>query len=401
MAVDKIKKSKCIGCSSCSNICPKACIVMSEDKEGFLYPVINTVNCCDCRLCENACPLMNYQEPRINTNLAYAAFIKNDELQFQSSSGGVFSALAEYIIDKGGVVFGASFDDTFLVSHIFVEDKQNLQKLRGSKYVQSRIGNSYKYAKKFLESGRLVYFSGTPCQIAGLYSYLRKSYDNLITQDLICHGVPSPMVWLKYIEYRENLANSKTKKISFRSKISGWNNYSILFEFENGTKYSSKISNGNSNDPFMKLFLKNYCLRPSCYDCQFKNIHKHADITLADFWGIQSIIPNFNDDKGVSAVIIHSDKGKKAFESINHKITFKQTDFNKTYNWSYINSSPLPIGRDKFMNSISKEKFDHSYLKLIHFLKWNQIIKKMTPKNIWMSLKYRVRHSVFRVNRKK
>ena len=400
MTIKIVEKNMCTGCHSCSNACPRKCISMQFDNEGFLYPIIDASKCINCGMCESVCPIIYHRNPSNELKLTFAAYHNDEQLRLQSSSGGIFSAIVEQIIDMGGVVFGAAFDNKYNVVHTYVESKNELLKFRGSKYVQSKIGDSYQKAKMFLDSGRIVYFSGTPCQIAGLYSFLRKSYDNLITQDLICHGVPSPMVWLKYIEYREKMANSSIKNISFRSKISGWNNFSILFEFKNGTKYSSIISNGNSDDPFMKLFLKNYCLRPSCYDCQFKKIHRHADITLADFWGIQSVLPNFDDDKGVSAILIHSDKGKKAFELINDKITFKKTDFNKTYNWSYVNSSPLPTGRDKFMNSISKERFEDSYLKLMRFLKRNQIIKKMTPKNIWMSLKYRAKHAISKVSKK-
>ena len=274
-------KTKCSGCHACANACPKNCISMVSDEEGFWYPQVNKEKCIDCGLCEKVCPIIHkWQSDDSLTTTAMAAINLNEEIRLKSSSGGIFTLIAEKIIDQGGVVFGAAFSDDFKsVQHICVDNIADLDKLRGSKYVQSKIGDTYKQAKEYLDSGRKVLFSGTPCQIGGLYSYLRKPYENLLTQDIICHGVPSPMVWEKYVEEHERKISSKANKVTFRNKKNGWKAYSVFIGFENRKQYLKE----HSADMYIKAFLSDICLRPSCFDCQFKGIKRHADITLTDF----------------------------------------------------------------------------------------------------------------------
>lgn len=348
--------SKCSGCHSCVAVCPKNCIDMIVDSEGFLYPKVNSSLCINCGLCEKACPIINSFDRNDNPS-AFAAVNKNDKIRLRSSSGGIFTLLAENVLEKGGVVFGAAFADDFKeVVHIAVTDKEHLYKLRGSKYLQSKIGDTYKQAQDYLNKGVCVYFSGTPCQIAGLYSYLGKEYQNLYTQDLICHGVPSPLVWKRYLELREQGARSRASNVFFRQKNNSWKNYDLCIEFENGTKYEKC----GSQDIFMRGFLSNLYLRPSCYVCGFKSVNRCADITLADFWGVQNILPKIDDDKGTSLVIVHSQKGMGLLKQIQSDIVIEETDLDLAvkHNPSMIYSSNLNYKREKFFKKKSNLSID-------------------------------------------
>lgn len=345
----------CTGCHACTNICPKKCIFMKDDNEGFLYPIVDYNICIKCKRCVNVCPINNNIKS-YNTPIAYACYNKDENIRLNSSSGGIFSLLAEKMIDRGGVVFGAVFNDNFEVEHKYIETKENIELLRGSKYVQSKIGTSYRQVKDFLESGREVLFSGTPCQIAGLKNYLVKAYSNLLTVDLICHGVPSPYVWQKYIKFRENKAGSEISKITFRNKKMGWRQYSVSFLFTNNTEYNKIYS----NDLYMTAFLKNISLRPSCYNCRFKTLNRPSDITLADFWGVQNIFPEIDDDKGASLIFINSQLGEKIYSEILDNIVYKEVDILDAVKYnSAAKKSPLPhINREKFINDINIYTFD-------------------------------------------
>lgn len=343
----KIKdKKNCTGCYACFNICPVNCISMESDEEGFEYPRVETNKCIKCGKCVDICPILNSIDVD-NNPVAYACINEDESIRLESSSGGIFSLIAEKVIKNDGLVFGAEFNKNFEVEHNFVESENELGKFRGSKYVQSKIGDTYKKAEKFLLSGRLVLFTGTPCQIAGLKSYLGHSYDNLLCLDIICHGVPSPEVWKKYVEYREEKAGSKTQRIAFRRKDEGWKRYSVSFLFKNDTEYRKTLD----KDLYMRAFLKNVCLRPSCYDCKFKTIHRQSDITLADFWGIGNLFPEMDDDKGTSLILVNSNAGKILFEQIKEKTLFKKVDVNKAilYNSSAVRSVKYNPNREKFL----------------------------------------------------
>ena len=251
------------------------------------------------------------------------------------------------------MVFGAAFSHDFKsVEHISVESKDELYRLRGSKYLQSSIKDSYKRAKEFAEKGRMVLFSGTPCQIAGLYGYLGKDYENLYTQDIVCHGVPSPVVWSKYVDWREHEASSKTREISFRNKSKGWASYSLHFSFENGSEYSQTVT----NDLYLRGFVSNVYLRPSCYNCSFKGKERPADITLADFWGVDRVVEGFNDKKGTSLIILGSPKGKKLLDLNRQKIRLKEADINRAiaFNSAAVKSSLCPKTRREFFAKLGE-----------------------------------------------
>lgn len=352
-----IQKQNCTGCHTCLNICPNACISMQNNGEGFWYPEINKNQCIDCGKCENICPVTHKAEV-YNAPVSYVAYNKSNQIRLDSSSGGVFSLLGEYIIDRGGVVFGACFDEkeNFSVIHDFAKTKEDMSKFRGSKYVQSKIGNTYKLVKKFLDDKKIVLFTGTPCQVGGLKAYLAKEYENLLTQDVICHGVPSPKVWQKYIEYREKYANSQTQRISFRRKDDGWKRYSVSFLFKNDTEYRQTFD----KDLMMQTFLKNICLRESCHNCVYKTIHRQSDVTLADFWGIQNIMSHMDDDKGTSLILVNSDKGINLFEEIKDNLIYESVDINTAinHNSAAIRSVIMHKNRSRFFNNIENEEFD-------------------------------------------
>lgn len=348
-------KTKCCGCHACYNICPKGAIEMQQDEKGFEYPVIDKEKCINCGLCEKVCPIINNKQIK-NGPQAYACYNKDLNIRMQSSSGGIFTLLAEEILSKGGVVFGASFNKTFEVEHIMVEKIEELEKLRGSKYTQSKIGETYKKAKEILEEGRYVLFTGTPCQIEGLKSYLRKEYDKLYTQDIICHGVPSIKVMKKYNNYLEQINNSNIEEIKHRTKINGWKEWRVFIKFNN----NKQLSSDHNKDLYMQAFLKNTILRDSCYNCSFKKLNRISDITLADFWGIQNIMPELDDNKGTSLVIVNSKKGQELFENIKEKIIYKNVDIQEAikYNMSMIESAKMDKNRKKFFENLDKLDFD-------------------------------------------
>lgn len=356
-------KSLCCGCSACYDVCPKSAIKMVEDNEGFLYPVIDKDKCIECRLCEKICPTKNKEN---NQSLleAYAAYNTDENIRMKSSSGGVFTLLAEYVLKNHGVVYGAAFDENFEVQHIRVGCIEELECLRGSKYVQSKLDGIYDLCKKDLDTEKQVLFTGTPCQIAALKSFLRKDYDNLICMDIICHGVPSRMVWRKYLEHRINFAKSKIVQIAFRMKDEGWKQYAVKFTFANSTAYCKNYQ----DDIFMKGFLRDLYLRPSCYDCQFKTKERVSDITVADFWGIDKLHPEWDDDKGMTLLIVHSQAGKKVLEKVKTYLFLECVNIDEAikFNPSMVKSVAVNKNRELFFKGIDSqcniEKFINSYV---------------------------------------
>lgn len=350
-----IENNECTGCHACYSVCPKQAITMVKDDKGFKVYKIDEEKCIKCGLCKKVCPVLNSRIIESKPE-AFAIINKDEEIRKHSSSGGVFSLIAEHIIKDGGVVFGAAFDENWHVKHSYTDKVEELNRFRGSKYLQSTIGDSYKKAKEFLENGRKVLFTGTPCQIEGLKTYLQKEYNNLYTQDIICHGVPSPKVHDKYLEYQKNKQNiDKIKDIKQRFKNNGWQNFSTKIEFDSSTYIES-----HNKDPFMQAFLRDTILRDSCYNCHFKKKNRNSDITLADFWGINNVLPEMNDDKGTSLVIIHSMKGKELLENIRNKIICKKVDFETAikYNPSMTKSAKKDIKREEFFRNIDNIRFD-------------------------------------------
>lgn len=320
--IEIAKKKECCGCGACVQACPKNCISMVEDGEGFLYPQVEQSNCVNCGACDRACPMQQQGVFGPSVIGAYAAYTNDEAIRKDSSSGGAFTALAQWVLDNQGVVIGAAFAEDYSVHHVLIEREEDLLLLRGSKYLQSRIDNTYREAKTALESGRLVLFSGVGCQIAGLKAFLGKDYVNLYTVDVLCHGVPSPEIWQRYLREQIGRFDAEIVDISFRRKISGWKRYSIELTFGNGKRYSKT----NSEDVFMKCFLSNICLRPSCYDCRFKAIPRMSDITIGDAWGVGNHMPDLDDDQGTSVILINTQKGQQLWDEIRHQMKVRQGD---------------------------------------------------------------------------
>ena len=351
------KKNNCYGCSSCAQICPSGAITFKEDEEGFSYPEINHTKCNDCRMCRSSCPIFK-DMPSASEALPqiYAIWNKNDDVRSSSTSGGVFSALAKNIIDQGGVVFGAAFDDKNRVNHTGVASVDQLWKLQGSKYTQSNIGDSYKGARAFLKEGRKVLFSGTPCQISGLHAYLGKGYENLYTCDCVCHGVPSPGVFELYKAHLEKIYQSEIKSFNFRNKSGSWKNYNIKVVFKNGSQHITDFR----EDPYMRGFIKNIYLRPSCHSCKYASVQRNSDITLGDFWGIEKFNPALDDDRGTSLILANTSRGVEFLEACKDNLEVHRADLSSASreNPSLVGPSSPSKNRDRFFSAMVGSDFE-------------------------------------------
>lgn len=340
---------KCTGCGACMQVCPVKCISMCPDEEGFLYPVIDEDKCINCGKCGLVCCIGESFQSNDNIQNCYVAYSKNIDVRINSSSGGVFSALAEYVLNNGGTVFGAAFDKQFKVHHVGISELSDLEIIRRSKYVHSCTEYTYAETEKILNTGKAVLYSGTPCQIAGLKSYLRRDYENLITIDLVCFGVPSPALWERYLEEKKLCFTDNIKDISFRSKINGWSNrkYTMKMEFNNGQEYI------NANDSYINLFTSGVCLRPSCYTCDFRTLDRCSDITLADAWDIEKYMPDMDDKKGTSTIITHSDKGDKLLKLVENQLVIRpiSVDFIKQTQRVSGQEKKYPNKRDRYIQA--------------------------------------------------
>ncbi len=328
MRVDYKSKEQCCGCTACENICPNNAIVMKPDDLGFMYPQINELRCVNCNLCVKICQFHSgyIKSGETNKKIIYAARLKNEESLKKSQSGGVFFALAEKIIREGGIVYGAAFKNPYSVIHKRVDNLDDLEELRGSKYIQSDLKGIFRNVKDDLKSGISVLFAGTPCEVAGLISYVGKYLSaNLVTVDLICHGVPSPKVWSDYVHYMEQKNGDVCVKANFRDKSFGWATHFETFLFKNNV-----IKSGFT---FRMLFYKHYMLRDSCYQCPFTNLRRCSDITIGDYWGWENdpmLVDKFDDNKGISLVFLNSEKGKMFFENLDSKL-FIVKNSNESY----------------------------------------------------------------------
>lgn len=308
-----IEKAKCCGCGACVNVCPKQCIEMQLDNEGFLYPVVDENQCVECNLCDKVCPLDNSFSRNEGYKCAYyGAFNRCKEIIKDSSSGGIFWLITEHVINNNGVVYGVELKEDFNVVHSRADTLKECIKYRKSKYLQSNTEMVYRLVQADLELNRLVLFSGTPCQIAGLYSYLNKNYDKLITCDVVCHGVPSKTVFDKYIAEINAKFKDKAVSICWRDKRYGWGPNRVSIQFASG----NEVITTSQENPYQKGFLDNLYLRPSCYECPYAKLPRVGDISLADFWGYEGRLNECNINEGLSLVIISSEKGQKIFNKI-------------------------------------------------------------------------------------
>lgn len=342
-------KYACCGCRACEHICPQKAIEMRADDEGFLYPIIDLDKCINCGICNKVCPIEIGNTSIKKPVSIYAAQYQHNEILMNSSSGGIFSLIANYVLSKNGAVYGAAFDGDMYLRHVRIIDTEKLGMLRGSKYVQSDIGNTYVQAKNDLENGLFVYYTGTPCQIQGLKLFLRKNYENLLTTDLVCHGVPSYKVFANTIHHIEENKHGIIYRYLFRDKsVGGWS-CSSSSSFKR-IKDNKKVFLPRNNDmsAYFNAFISGNMMRYVCYQCPFANIYRSSDITLADCWGIDKIIPDFpNMKKGVSTILINTEKGNNVWRVLCDKTVYRQISekdaVDNNANLHY--ASPLPAGR--------------------------------------------------------
>lgn len=380
VSINILDKKDCTGCSACINVCPHKCISMQTDNEGFWYPIVDAAKCVVCGKCVRVCPVLQSDKRTKDTNekrntKVYAAYNTDIDQRMQSSSGGISYLLAQRVLEQGGVVFGARFKGTEVV-HDYVEDIANLPALLGSKYVQSWIGDVYEKVKEFVEKGRVVLFAGTPCQVEGLRRLVGDK-ENLILVDFICHGVPSPAVWSRYLkEQKKELGIQSIRRISFRDKKEGWKNFSMRIDYEDANKENNEYVATLKEDKYLRGFLNDLYLRPSCYDCRFKKIERESDITLADFWGVENILPTWDDDKGISLIMMHSTQGLRLFEEIKRQMQYRALEVGvvEKTNTNAVRSAVIPRNRSIWMQRLKKPII--RVRKLIFTRSWFRYLEK-------------------------
>ncbi len=374
-------KEKCVGCKSCEQICPKHCISMVESNEGFWYPSVDEKSCIECKLCLKKCPVENTEFHRNNPQKVWAWRNKNDTDIMRSASGGAADSAAKTILQMGGVVYGAAYDEQLVVSHIEVTDEAEREKLQSSKYVQSDLKDSYAKAKQRLFEGKTVLFTGTPCQIAGLYAFLGGDQDRLYTVDLVCHGVPSPRFYEAYLCYQGQKKKEGIEYINFRSKEKwGWGTYYML-------KSRTKKETGPlSLDKYGQHFLKGDCYRECCYLCPYANTNRVGDLTVGDFWSIAQVHPDFYSSKGVSLVFVGTQKGQQLFNQMKKYALIESASIEDAIirQGNLIRPTIRPLSRNNFYNDLYRSNFIE---KLSYDFVFMEYIKFIMPKQIKLLLK--------------
>lgn len=349
----------CCGCTACRSVCPRNAISMRPDDKGFLYPQIDSARCVECGLCRAVCPMRagfstgeNLPEPAV-----YAVKHRSGEVRMQSSSGGMFTAVSDYVLGQGGTVYGAAFNADFSVSHRRAETARERDLFRGSKYVQSDPGDAFRNVKDDLKSGRPVLFSGTPCQTAGLFSYLKKSradMEKLVLCDLICHGTPSPLVFQQYLKHLERKYDSAVASVLFRCKALGWRSTPLSVRFLNRHEIS------DSDRWYSKLYGRGLITRDSCYACPFANLKRPSDLTIGDFWGIENAMPDFEDEKGVSLVLVNTEKGERVFDAIQDSLICRPGSTKDCLQPNLRHPSVPSPKRDAFWADYQRRGFGHA-----------------------------------------
>lgn len=346
-------KKDCCGCTACAGVCPVGCIAMKADSEGFVYPVVDADKCIGCGKCDRVCPVQNREPEREPRKKAYILRNKDADIVKNSTSGGATSAFCEAVVAKGGIVFGAVYDEVFRVKHCGIDNAAELTLFRGSKYVQSDTTGIFAQVKEQLESGRLTMFIGTPCQVAGLKRYLGREYDNLLTVDFVCHAVPSPLVWDLYRQTMEQKYGAPIASVNFREKSFGYHSSTITVTFANG----KKSQENTLTDLMMKSFFDSISTRPSCHECAFRRADRVSDTTVFDCWNITRYVPSVkDDDKGYTAVLVHSDKGEELVKSAADKTVAYPADFDLLLQYCGVmalKNPPIHPQRDAFFKSLN------------------------------------------------
>lgn len=370
--INIVNKVECCGCEACYNVCPKNCIEMKSDEEGFLYPRVNQDTCINCGLCEKVCPIINHVPREKNDNQeAYLMQHNDDEICRQSTAGGAFTGIASYVIEKGGIVFGVEMTEDYKVRHTSAETIEELEKFRNSKYVQSRIGTVFQQVKRELSKGRMVCFSGTPCQVEGLRHFLGKDYENLILVDVVCRAVPSPGVWEKYIKY-EVEQKGEISSVRFRDKTLGYQ-YSTM---ELKSKVEKTYRGGIESQPWLRMFFSGMIIRPSCTDCIFRSRYRNSDFTIWDCFNSYEFDKSFNERKGTTRVLVHSEKGRVILEEIK-----------KDYYVSEINADYAVSGVAEMVVSPQCNERKNEFFDYYSSTQFNEILNMFFPSTVKVQVK--------------
>lgn len=375
----------CSGCTACLNICKHDAITMEKDGEGFLYPIRNKDKCIECGLCEKICPF-EYPIYKNEHPIVYAAYDKKE--RGGSASGGIFYTIANFIIRQGGIVYGAAYDDNLQVKHVCAKTVKELECLRGSKYVQSDLNNCFKEIKVELEKGTLVFFTGVGCQVAGLYAFLKKDYPNLLTSDIVCHGVPNQALFDLHLKYISDKYHSKVKAYSFRDK-----RYWLIREKAVLNNNHSVIEYDGNRSPYLYAFGLGYSYRYSCYNCKFAKIPRQGDLSLADFWGVGTLFPTMYTQKGVSLVLLNNDKGKKIWDAIKAKLIYEESTLEDCvkYNRNVVKPTEEPDFRKDFykiLANIGYEKMAKTVLVCPKYMCNNKIGRIMLLRTLYIYQPY-------------
>lgn len=368
-------KSKCCGCTACASVCPMDCIEMKEDMEGFLYPSVDKGKCIDCGACERVCPIQNPTKEVLQDQMGYLVQHKDEAVRLDSTSGGAFTAIATTVLEKGGVVFGAAYDESFHVHHTYVEKVKDLAIFRNSKYVQSDLGNCFRQVREFLRNDRWVCFSGTPCQIEGLNKFLGKQYEKILLVDVVCRGVPSPLIWKKYLEY-QGVVDKKPDNIRFRDKYYGYK-YSTMSILKDG---KNVYHAGSQLDPMLRAFFSDACDRPICYDCPFKKRYRVSDLTIWDCFSVYDFDRKIDDDKGTTRVLCHTKKGAAVVHEMGQYAAIRVVDPEK-----------LVTGVKEMSESVQENPKRAAFMKDAQRLTGKELFEKYYPTTVTIKLKTWIR----------
>ena len=370
-------KKDCCGCTACVAICPKDAIVMKEDNEGFLYPVIEKDTCINCGACERVCPIIHTAKEETFEQAAYVVQNKDQKVLRESTAGGAFTGIAKYVLHNNGVVVGVELGDDLTARHIVVKVEDDLYRFRNSKYVQSSVGNTYREAKAFLEQGKLVCFSGTPCQIEGLKNFLKKEYDNLITVDVVCRAVPSPLIFRKYIEYQKKTLEDSIKTVRFRDKHYGYkySTMNIITDKNHGNYHQ-----GVESDPWLRAFFSNICDRPSCHECHFRKQYRVSDFTIWDCFNVGRFSKKLDNDKGATRVLIHTEKGRKIFDIVKDDFSYVQ-----------VSTEDAVAGVKEMRESVEPNDKRESFFKDANRMNGEELFNKYFANSIKVSVEHCVR----------
>lgn len=370
-------KSDCCGCSACASVCGRSAIEMCADEEGFLYPRVDAEKCVHCGLCETVCPVLRYDklETKEASPRVFAVRHRDPDTWSRSSSGGAFTPLVKFVLDRGGCVFGAAYNERMEVVHCKAETMEETLRFRGSKYVQSNLNGVYKQVRAELRSGRMVLFSGTPCQCEGLRGFLLKPYPNLVIVDIMCHCVPSPKLFADYVRFVEKKAGEKISKIFMKDKALGWGNQSPRITFRSGKEWF----NTPETHLWNFIFYSQFATRPSCHECRFANYRHPGDITIGDFWGIEKSHPDFFDERGISLLFTNTPRGEEVFDAVKGDFSYLESDVRRCVQPNLIHPVSPNVNRDSFWRGYKRHSF-----------------RKVRSLYFWFRLKNRVKNKIKR-----